>query len=264
MRIITLNVNGLRSAAAKGFFDWMRRRQPDVVCLQEIKAQEADLPRRLLAPRGLHAYFHPAEKRGYSGVAIYAKAEPDKVTLGLGIREIDAQGRFLQLDFGELSVISLYMPSGTMGEHAQARKYVFMDEFMNRLEAMRACGREFVICGDWNIAHKEIDVKNWKSNQKMTGFLPREREWLTKVLEQHGFVDVFRALDPSPDRFTWWVQWANARERNIGWRIDYQIATPGIAKLARKVAIYTGAVFSDHAPVIIDYDYELGTPGGKC
>ena len=257
MRIITCNVNGVRAAAGKGFFEWMRRQKPDIVCLQEIKAQEADLPRPLLAPRGLHAFFHPAEKRGYSGVAIYSKHEPDRVTLGLGIKEIDAQGRFLQCDFGTLSVISLYMPSGTMGEQAQARKYRFMDAFMPRLEQMRACGREFVICGDWNIAHKEIDVKNWKSNRNTTGFLPREREWLTKVFEQHGFVDVFRKLDPGPDRFTWWVQWANARARNIGWRIDYQIATPRMAALARKATIYTGAVFSDHAPVVIDYDHAL-------
>ena len=257
MRIITLNVNGLRAAHAKGFTGWMRRQKPDVVCLQEIKAQEADLPRALLAPKGLHAYFHPAEKRGYSGVAIYAKREPGNVTIGLGIPEIDRQGRFLQADFGDLSVVSLYMPSGTMGEEAQARKYRFMDVFIERIEAMRACGREFVICGDWNIAHKEIDVKNWKSNQKMTGFLPREREWLTRVFERHGFVDVFRRIDPSPDRFTWWVQWANARERNIGWRIDYQIATPGIAGTATKAAIFAKPVFSDHAPLVIDYDYAL-------
>jgi exodeoxyribonuclease III len=257
MRVISLNVNGLRSAHAKGFTDWMRRQKPDIVCLQEIKAQEADLPRALLAPRGLHAFFHPAEKRGYSGVAIYSKREPGKVTLGLGIKDIDAQGRFIQADYGELSVISLYMPSGTMGEEAQARKYKFMDEFLPRLEQMRACGREFVICGDWNIAHKEIDVKNWKSNRKMTGFLPEERDWLTKVFEQHGFVDVFRTLDPRPDRFTWWVQWANARERNVGWRIDYQIATPRIAKTARASSIYVAKYFSDHAPLTIDYDYSI-------
>jgi len=257
MRVITCNVNGIRSAHNKGFTDWMRRQKPDVVCLQEIKAQEAELPRALLAPRGLHAFFHPAEKRGYSGVAIYAAKEPDKVTLGLGVKEIDAQGRFLQLDFGNLSVVSLYMPSGTMGEEAQKRKYAFMDRFIVRLEEMRACGREFILCGDWNIAHREIDVKNWKSNQKMTGFLPEERAWLTKVFDEHGFVDVFRMLDPRPDRFTWWVQWANARERNVGWRIDYQVATPGIAKLARKASIYTRAVFSDHAPVVVDYEYDL-------
>jgi exodeoxyribonuclease-3 len=217
MRIITLNVNGLRSAHAKGFTEWMRRQKPDIVCLQEIKAHESDLPRALLAPRGLHAFFHPAEKRGYSGVAMYARREPDNVVIGLGIKEIDAQGRFLQADFGNLSAVSLYMPSGTMGEAAQARKYAFMDIFMERLGQMRACGREFVICGDWNIAHREIDVKNWKSNQKMTGFLPRER--------------------------------------NIGWRIDYQVATPGLAAKATKAVIHAKPVFSDHAPLVIDYDY---------
>ncbi|HUP97517.1 MAG TPA: exodeoxyribonuclease III [Usitatibacter sp.] len=262
MRIITCNVNGVRSAASKGFFEWMKRQKPDLACLQEIKAQESDLPRELLAPKGMHGFFHPAEKRGYSGVAIYSRHEPDKVTMGLGIKEIDAQGRFLQLDLGALSVISLYMPSGTMGDQAQQRKYAFMDRFLPRLEEMRKCAREFVICGDWNIAHREIDVKNWKRNQTMTGFLPREREWLTRVLEEHGFVDVFRALDPSEDRFTWWVPFANARQRNIGWRIDYQIATPGIAKKATKASIYTQEIFTDHAPVVIDYDFSLSLGRG--
>ena len=261
MRVVSLNVNGLRSAASKGFTAWMRRQKPDIVCLQEIKAQEADLPRALLAPRGLHAFFHPAEKRGYSGVAIYAKREPDKAVLGLGIKDIDAQGRFLQLDFANLSVVSLYLPSGTMGAEAQARKYSFMERFMPKLEAMRACGREFIICGDWNIAHREIDVKNWRSNQRSTGFLPEERDWLTKVFEQHGFVDVFRALDPRPDRFTWWSNFGAARERNVGWRIDYHIATPGIAALARASSIYTRAFFSDHAPLTIDYEYDLSGRG---
>ena len=257
MRVITLNVNGLRSAAAKGFTAWMRRQKADIVCLQEIKAQEADLPKSLAAPRGLHAHFHPAERRGYSGVAIYSRHEPGNVTLGLGIRDIDAQGRFLQLDFGNLSVVSIYLPSGTMGAEAQARKYAFMERFVPRLEAMRACGREFVICGDWNIAHQEIDVKNWRSNRRTTGFLPEERDWLTKVFEQHGFVDVFRTLDPRPDRFTWWSNFGGARERNVGWRIDYHIATPGIAKCARAASIYTRRFFSDHAPLTIDYDYDL-------
>ena len=259
MRIITCNVNGLRAAHGKGFTAWMAKQKADIACLQEIKAREVDLPPELLAPKGLHAFFHPAEKRGYSGVALYAKREPDQVTLGLGIPEFDVQGRFLQADFGDLSVVSLYMPSGTMGEEAQARKYKFMDRFLPRLEEMRKCGREFVICGDWNIAHREIDVKNWKTNQTTTGFLPPEREWLTRVLEEHGFVDVFRVVDPAPDRFTWWNQFGRARERNVGWRIDYQIATPGIAKTARKASIYMDEVFSDHAPVVIDYDYKLGS-----
>jgi exodeoxyribonuclease-3 len=257
MRVITLNVNGIRSAASKGFTAWMRRQKADIVCLQEIKAQEADLPKTLLAPRGLHAYFHPAEKRGYSGVAIYSKREPDKVTLGLGIKDIDDQGRYLQLDFGNFSAVSIYLPSGSSSEAAQARKFSFMERFMPRLEAMRACGREFVICGDWNIAHKEIDLKNWRANQNYPGFLPEEREWLTRIFEQHGFCDVFRRLDPRPDRYTWWSNRGASWEKNIGWRIDYQIATPGIAALATDSSIYIGKRFSDHAPLTIDYDMEL-------
>jgi exodeoxyribonuclease-3 len=257
MRIVSLNVNGLRAAASKGFTSWMRRQKADVVCLQEIKAQEADLPRALLAPRGLHAFFHPAEKRGYSGVAIYSKREPDKVTLGLGEKDIDAQGRFLQVDFAELSVVSIYFPSGAMGEEAQRRKFSFMERILPRLEAMRACGREFVICGDWNMAHKEIDLTNWRSNRNRPGFTPEERDWLTHVFERHGFVDVFRRLDPRPNRFTWWSNLGTARERNVGWRIDYHIATPGIAALARTSSIYTRRFFSDHAPLTIDYEYDL-------
>jgi exodeoxyribonuclease-3 len=257
MRVITLNVNGLRSAASKGFMDWLRRQRADVVCLQEIKAQEADLPRRLLAPRGWHAMFHPAEKRGYSGVAIYSRLQPERITLGLGIADIDAQGRFLQADFGALSVVSLYLPSGSSSEAAQARKFAFMERFLPKLEAMRACGREFVICGDWNIAHKEIDLKNWRSNRKNSGFLPEEREWLTRIFERHGFCDVFRRLDPAPERYTWWSNRGAAREKNVGWRLDYQVATPGVAARARATSIYTGRRFSDHAPLTIDYDLDL-------
>jgi exodeoxyribonuclease-3 len=257
MRIITCNLNGIRSADRKGFFAWMRRQKPDVVCLQEVKALESDLPRRLVAPRGYHAWFHPAEKKGYSGVAIYARRAPDKVVLGLGIADIDAQGRYLQLDFGALSVVSLYLPSGSSGPAAQARKFAFLERFMPRLEAHARCGREFVICGDWNIAHKEIDLKNWRGNRKNSGFLPEEREWLTRVFETHGFVDVFRLVDPAPDRYTWWSNRGRAREKNVGWRIDYQVATPGIAGTAFATSIYIGKRFSDHAPLTIDYDFSL-------
>ena len=257
MRVITLNVNGLRSAASKGLMPWIRRQRPDVVCLQEIKCQEADLTRALLAPRGFHAFFHPAEKRGYSGVGIYSRREPDRVILGLGLPDIDAQGRYIQADFGALSVVSVYLPSGSSGEAAQARKFDFMERFLPKLEAMRACGREFVICGDWNIAHKEIDLRNWRSNRKNSGFLPEEREWLTRVFEAHGFVDTFRCLDTRPERYTFWANRGQAYAKNVGWRIDYQVATPGIAALARKCDIYTRRRFSDHAPLTIDYDYPL-------
>ena len=255
MRIVTFNVNGLRSAASKGFTPWMRRQKADIVCLQEIKAQEADLPRTLLAPRGLHAHFHPAGKKGYAGVAIYTRRQPDKVVIGLGIPDIDAQGRFLQVDFGNLSVISIYLPSGSSGEVAQARKFSFMERFLPKLEALKACGREIVLCGDWNIAHQEIDLKNWRSNRKNSGFLPEERAWMTEILERVGWMDVFRCIDCRPDQYTFWSNRGDAYNKNVGWRIDYQIATPGIAKLATACAIYKRKRFSDHAPLTIDYDY---------
>ena len=258
MRIITLNANGLRSAAAKGFPEWMRRQKADVVCLQEIKAQEADLPRALLAPRGYHAVFHPAEKKGYSGVAVYSRHEPDRVTRGLGIPEFDAQGRYLQVDFGILSVVSLYMPSGSASEEAQARKLRFLEHFYPRLAEMRRTGREYVICGDWNMAHREIDLKNWRANRDRPGFTPGERAWIGKVFSELGWVDVFRALDPRPEQYTWWSNLGRAWEKNVGWRIDYQVATPGVAALARSTAIYKAKRFSDHAPLTVDYDHSIG------
>jgi exodeoxyribonuclease-3 len=264
MRIITLNVNGLRSACAKGFMPWMRKQRADVVCLQEIKCQEADLTKALLAPRGYHAFFHPADKRGYSGVGIYSRREPDKVVLGLGIPEFDAQGRYIQADFGSLSVVSIYFPSGSASGEAQARKLRFLAAFMPRLEAMRACGREFVLCGDWNMAHKEIDLRNWRSNRGRPGFTDEEREWLTRLFEAHGFVDVFRVLDPRPDRYTWWSNLGQAWAKNVGWRIDYQIATPGMAALARGCGIYVRRRFSDHAPLTVDYEYDLLSGGASC
>jgi exodeoxyribonuclease-3 len=257
MRIVTLNVNGLRSAAGKGLLPWLQRQKADLVCLQEIKAQEADLPKALLAPKGLHAFFHPAKKKGYAGVAIYSRKEPDKVVIGLGIPDIDDQGRFLQVDHGKLSVISLYLPSGSSGEEAQARKFSFMERFMPRLEQMRACGREIVLCGDWNIAHKEIDLRNWRSNRKNSGFLPEERAWMTDLFGRVGWVDAFRVVEPGPDHYTFWSNRGDAYNKNVGWRIDYQVATPGIAKLARKASIYKAKRFSDHAPLTIDYDYEI-------
>jgi len=257
MRIVTLNVNGLRSAAGKGLMPWLQRQKADLVCLQEIKAQEADLPKALLAPKGLHAFFHPAEKKGYAGVAIYTKHEPDKVVIGLGIQDIDQQGRFLQVDHGKLSVISLYLPSGSSGEEAQARKFSFMERFMPRLEQMRACGREIVLCGDWNIAHKEIDLRNWRSNRKNSGFLPEERAWMTDIFGRVGWVDAFRVVEQGPDHYTFWSNRGDAYNKNVGWRIDYQVATPGIGKLAKKASIYKAKRFSDHAPLTVDYDYEI-------
>ena len=257
MRVITVNCNGIRSATSKGMFTWLKRQKPDVICLQEIKALESDLPPEALPWKKWHAFFHPADKKGYAGVALYCKREPDRVQIGTGIKWIDAEGRFLQVDFGNLSVISLYVPSGSASEVAQAKKFRFMKEFMPYLKKLKAGGREIVIVGDWNIAHKEIDLKNWKGNKKNSGFLPEEREWLTTLFDTVGYVDVFRRLIPLPDQFTWWSNRGAAWDKNVGWRIDYHICTPGIAATAEYARIYKDERFSDHAPLCIDYAFTL-------
>ncbi|MEJ2107212.1 MAG: exodeoxyribonuclease III [Acidiferrobacteraceae bacterium] len=257
MRVITANLNGIRSAARKGFFSWLYRQRADVVCLQETKAQVDQMTEEMLAPNGFHGYFHDAEKKGYSGVALYARRQPDRVVMGLGWPDIDAEGRFIQADFGSLSIASLYLPSGSSSEERQAVKFDFLDRFLPVLREMRTDGREYILCGDWNIAHKEIDLKNWRGNQKNSGFLPEERAWMTTVLEDVGFIDVFRGLNPKPDQYTWWSNRGRAWEKNVGWRIDYQLATPAIAGQARKERIYKDKRFSDHAPLIIDYEHEL-------
>lgn len=257
MRIITLNLNGVRSAASKGFFKWLPAQNADIVCVQELKAQVGDLAEEVVSPDGYHGYFHCAEKKGYSGVGIYTRLKPDSVIEGVGVPEIDAEGRYLRLDFGCLSIISIYFPSGSSGEHRQAAKFFFMERFFPMLRELAACGREIVLCGDWNIAHQEIDLKNWRSNQKNSGFLPEERTWLTKVFQQLGFIDVFRQVNLEPDQYTWWSNRGQAWAKNVGWRIDYQVATPGIAIRATGVSIYKAERFSDHAPLIIDYAYDL-------
>lgn len=252
-RIITVNVNGIRSAANKGFFEWLAQQQADVVCLQEVKAQEADLTPEMLNPPGFHGYFHCAEKKGYSGVAIYTRRKPDQVVVGMNDAEFDAEGRYLEVDLGKLAVVSLYLPSGSSSPERQEAKFRFLDRFLPRLTEMAASGREIVLCGDWNIAHKEIDLKNWRGNQKNSGFLPEERAWLTRVFDEIGWVDVFRQLDARPEQYTWWSNRGQAWAKNVGWRIDYQIATPGIAAKAKRAEIYTAQRFSDHAPLTIDY-----------
>ena len=257
LRIITLNLNGIRSAARKGFFKWLARQRADVVCVQELKAQAADMTEETLAPAGFRGYFHHAEKKGYSGVGIYSKRVPAQVIEGIGIADIDSEGRYLRADFGRVSVISVYLPSGSAGEHRQAVKFKFMDHFFPHLKDLAACGREILLCGDWNIAHREIDLKNWRGNRKNSGFLPEERAWLTQVFDDVGWVDVFRRIDPRPEQYTWWSNRGQAWAKNVGWRIDYQIATPTFAASAKRVAIYKDQRFSDHAPVTIDYDYGL-------
>jgi exodeoxyribonuclease III len=257
LRIISLNHNGIRSAVNKGVLPWLAAQKADVACLQEIKAQAADLTPAMLNPAGRYGYFHYAEKKGYSGVGVYARRQPDQVVVGLGIRDIDAEGRYIEVEFGKLSVVSVYLPSGSSGEHRQAAKFKFMKRFFPHLAKLAQSGREVVLCGDWNIAHQEIDLKNWKSNQKNSGFLPEERAWLTRVFDELGWVDVYRRLYPeaTSEAYTWWSNRGQAYAKNVGWRIDYQIATPGIAAKAKKAAIYKAQRFSDHAPLTIDYDF---------
>jgi exodeoxyribonuclease III len=273
MRVVSLNCNGIRSAHDKGFLAWTRRNKVDVLCMQEIKAQEADLISDLLTPRGFHAEFFPAQKKGYAGTAIYSKAKPKAVRKGFGAAEFDEQGRLIEFDFGDVAIASLYVPSGSASEEAQARKFRFMDVFVPELERLMnrskansgaksgakssaKATKQTILCGDWNIAHKEIDLKNWRSNQKNSGFLPEERQWLTNLFEM-GWVDVFRTLNPLPDQYTWWSARGQAWDNNVGWRLDYQIATADIASTANYTRIYKDARFSDHAPLIIDYDYSL-------
>jgi exodeoxyribonuclease-3 len=253
LKIISANLNGVRSASKKGFFEWMAKQKADAVCVQELKAQAADMTPELLNPAGYRGYFHYAEKKGYSGVGLYCRTEPDNVVTGFGCPEFDAEGRYVRCDFGNLSIISVYCPSGSSSEERQQAKFRFMDVFLPHLAELADCGREVVICGDWNIAHKEIDLKNWKSNQKNSGFLPEERAWLTRVFDEVKLVDVFRCVDTRPEQYTWWSNRGQAWAKNVGWRIDYHVATPGIASKAKAVAIYKDERFSDHAPLTIEY-----------
>jgi exodeoxyribonuclease-3 len=255
LRVITLNLNGIRSAVAKGYLAWLARQKPDCACMQEIKAHQTDLSEAIVMPGRLKGYFDLAHKKGYSGVGMYCARTPDAITTGFGSREFDPEGRFLRADFGNLSVVSLYLPSGSSSAERQEAKFRFMDEFMPVLRKFVRGGREFILCGDWNIAHKEIDLKNWRSNQKNSGFLPEERAWLSAVFEKAGWVDVFRRLDPRSEQYTWWSSRGRAWAKNVGWRIDYQIATPGIAAKALRASIYKARRFSDHAPLTIDYDW---------
>ncbi|MCB1897902.1 exodeoxyribonuclease III [Cognatazoarcus halotolerans] len=257
LRVITANLNGVRSAASKGFFPWLAEQRADVVCLQELKAQLPDMNAEMRSPDGMYGYFHCAEKRGYSGVGIYARREPDRVVEGLGCGEFDAEGRYLQADFGPLSVVSLYLPSGSSSDERQQAKYRFMDRFLPHMAELRASGRDVIVCGDWNIAHREIDLKNWKSNQKNSGFLPEERAWLSRLFDEQGWIDVYRRLHPEATDacYTWWSNRGQAWAKNVGWRLDYQIATEGIAATANAAGIYKDARFSDHSPLTIDYDF---------
>ena len=259
LRIITLNLNGIRSAWNKGVLSWAAAQNADVVCLQELKAQHADLTDEMKAPAGMHAYYHAAEKKGYSGVGLWCRRKPDNVIEGVGNAEFDAEGRYLRADFGNLSVISLYLPSGSSSPERQVAKFRFMEIFYPHLAALAKSGRDILVCGDWNIAHQQIDLKNWKSNQKNSGFLPEERAWISRILDEAGWRDVYRQLHPeaTDECYTWWSNRGQARAKNVGWRLDYHLATQGMAGAARKTSVYKEQRFSDHAPLTVDYDFKI-------
>ncbi|TAK55816.1 MAG: exodeoxyribonuclease III [Gammaproteobacteria bacterium] len=253
MRIITLNCNGIRSAARKGLFDWLPEQGADVVCLQETRAQEHQLAGNEFRPPGLHCHYFDAERPGYSGVAVFSKRRPDRVIRGFGVPEFDREGRYLELVFGQLAVISAYFPSGSAGPERQASKFRFLEAFLPQLRRLLRRRREYVVCGDFNIAHRPIDLRNWRANQKNSGFLPEERAWLDQVFDQLGWVDAFRAVDPRPEQYTWWSNRGQAWAKNVGWRIDYQIASPGLRGAASAATIVRDRRFSDHAPLVMDY-----------
>lgn len=256
-RVVTFNANGIRSAQRKGFFDWLHRESPDVVCVQETKAQEWQLEHDDFYPAGYHAFYNDAQRKGYSGTAVYSRVAPNKVHTRLGWNPADDEGRYLQCDFDKLSVISLYVPSGTSSDEALAKKLDFMDRFFKHLKALRRKRRQFIICADWNTCHKPIDLKNWRANQKNSGFLPEERAWLDRVYDELGYVDSFRVVDPEPERYTWWSNRGQAWSKNVGWRLDYQMVTPKLVPLITGSSIYTAERFSDHAPHTMEYALAL-------
>ncbi|MDH3209417.1 MAG: exodeoxyribonuclease III [Burkholderiaceae bacterium] len=260
LRLVSLNLNGIRSAASKGWAAWADTLGADCMGVQEIKAQAGDLAGRFDTVAGLRGHFHFADKKGYSGVGIYTRADPTEVVQGIGSAEFDTEGRWVEARFDtakrKLSIISCYFPSGTSGPERQLAKFRFLALMMPHLQRLKD-QREFILMGDINIAHKEIDLKNWKNNQKNSGFLPEERAWLSTALGELGLVDVFRRLNPHPEQYTWWSSRGQARANNVGWRIDYHLATPTLAATARREHIYLEQRFSDHAPVVIDYALKL-------
>ncbi|MGB5333276.1 MAG: exodeoxyribonuclease III [Woeseiaceae bacterium] len=254
-RVISLNANGIRAAARKGFFDWMAAQDADVICIQETKAQAHQLTDDIFSPEGYHCYYEDAVKKGYSGTAVYSRHKPKNVVRGYGDPEFDAEGRYLEVQLEGINVVSLYLPSGSSSEERQEAKYRCMDTFTEHLRKLRRRRSEYVICGDWNIAHKEIDLKNWRANRKNSGFLPEERAWMDTVFGEHRYADAFRTIEQEPHQYTWWSNRGRAWDNNTGWRIDYQVVTPGLKDKVLRTDIYKEQRFSDHAPLIMDYDW---------
>ena len=259
MRVVTLNVNGIRSAASKGMFDWLRGQDADVICLQEVRAQREHVDDPGFHLPGYSAHFHLAERKGYSGVAIYTRVPASRMQSGIGWPDFDSEGRWLEACFAGLSVVSLYLPSGSSGDERQAVKMDILSRLLPHLGKLRRQRREYLICGDINIAHRPIDLKNWQANQKHSGFLPEERAWLDELFDDVGFVDAFRVMNSEAEQYTWWSNRGQAWAKNVGWRIDYQLASPGVGSKVRAARIYKEQRFSDHAPLIMDYEYPLAT-----
>jgi exodeoxyribonuclease-3 len=261
-KLTSLNLNGIRSASSKGLEAWLAQAKLDCICVQEVKAQATDVAGRFEQLAGLGGHFHFAQKKGYSGVAVYTRHEPSEVIVGYGSDEFDAEGRYVELRFdtphAKLSLISAYFPSGSSGEERQQAKFRFLAEFLPHLKQLKQ-QREFILCGDVNIAHQQIDLKNWRSNQKNSGFLPEERAWMTQLLDPAvgGLVDVHRSLQPaaSDTAYTWWSNRGQAYANNVGWRLDYHLATPTLATGAKSAQVYKGEKFSDHAPLTIEYEW---------
>jgi len=263
MKVISANLNGIRAAAKKGFFTWVDKEQADVICIQETKAQEHQLDDEVFFPAGYHRFLYDAEKKGYSGTAIYSKVEPNQVTKGLGWDIADDEGRYIQADYGSLSIASLYLPSGSSKDDRQELKMQFLDKLNPILMEMVKSDRQYILCGDWNIVHKKIDIKNFNGNKKRSGCLPEERAWLDKVFAEPdvedpiGMVDAFRVLNQESDQYTWWSNRGQAWANNTGWRIDYQIISPSLKAKLLSTSIYKEERFSDHAPLIMEYDMEI-------
>jgi exodeoxyribonuclease-3 len=258
VRIATLNCNGIRAAARKGLYEWLPRQALDVLCLQETRCSDADVAGAGFRPRGWHVEWLHAQRQGYSGVALYSRRPPDRVIRGFGSGEFDREGRYLEARFGALSVVSLYLPSGSSSPERQAAKFRFLAEFLPYLERLRRSRRQYLLCGDWNIAHREIDLRNWRANRKNSGFLPEERAWLDELFGRVRYVDAFRAVNQQPEQYTWWSNRGQAWAKNVGWRIDYQVASPALGERVQAASIWTRTRFSDHAPLIIDYDQPFG------
>lgn len=256
-KIISFNANGIRSAERKGFFEWMLQQDADVVCVQETKAQEHQLESEAFRPLGYHTFYNDAQKKGYSGTAIYSRQKPRKVIDSLGWDPADSEGRYLQADYDKFSVVSLYLPSGSSSEEVLQKKYRFMDLFFEHLRGLRRKRRQFVICADWNICHREIDLKNWRANRKNSGFLPEERAWLDRVFDELGYIDSFRVVNQEPEQYTWWSNRGQAWANNVGWRLDYQLITPGMKDKVRAADIYKDQRFSDHSPQIMEFDWDI-------